>query len=425
MRRLSQKKYRERWSAMSEAQKATFENYVAKKMGADQEPCVATSAFPTGSCSAASSTSAAHGEASEAIPNSLQIPADYTVKKLVQEFRHVACDHASVMANDQARYEMYGKVALLLQRGDLKSVSAIMDRSKDVGSQLQCLKLSKPKLLRVCHRLSESALPLECPPQFRSGRTPELQMTEAEKKDLLAYIKGQARFAAALSVPQCRRVIILARLEKQGLLDDHELTPETANARLDALAEEYNVEGAWQSFRRWVFQTQDPQDALIVKRLQTRATPDVSACTIDVVARAITNLESLLKRCNILSDANAFIPSQCERLCVTDEKGLSARSDVLWRGVISKGQQGTARGQNPDMHFEHITLCSWLPADGSRLPVGVVTPTSRLNTDFQQIFPGAVFQAGQGKPSIGLGFRVEGLGFRVRVQSLGLGFSVA
>ena len=69
------------------------------------------------------------------------------------------------------------------------------------------------------------------------------------------------------------------------------------------------------------------EDALLVKTLKTRATPDVSACTVDdVVATAITNLESLLQQCKIMNDAKVFMPSQIHRLAVTDVRVLSSRS---------------------------------------------------------------------------------------------------
>jgi len=236
-------------------------------------------------------------------------------------------------------------------------------------------------------------LPIECPSDWRSGRTPTFSLTNAEKEDLLQYITYKARFASSLSVSDCQKAICVMKLEKTGLFDSCD-SIEAATARLEEHSELPNTKSAWADFKSWVRQTQDRDSWLGVKNLHVRTRPDIACCTISVVQRAMENLENLLMEAKIMNEEKVVIKEEAIRLAVCDEKGLSQRSDSLQRGVVPAALRSRAVGEAPELSWSHITLTSFLTLTGTPpLPVGVVTPTSRTNEEFGNVFPRAIFQA--------------------------------
>ena len=92
---------------------------------------------------------------------------------LLDEFRDISESHESRLANDQARWELYEKIVLLLRRGSCSR--------KDLQSDhLKPLHVSRNKLSEVLRYVGQSDVPAVCPAPFRSGRSPELRLTETE-----------------------------------------------------------------------------------------------------------------------------------------------------------------------------------------------------------------------------------------------------
>jgi hypothetical protein len=92
---------------------------------------------------------------------------------LLDEFQGISESHESRLANDQARWELYGKIVLLLRRGSCSR--------KDVQSDhLKPLHVSRNKLSEVLKYVGQGDVPAVCPAPFRSGRSPELRLTETD-----------------------------------------------------------------------------------------------------------------------------------------------------------------------------------------------------------------------------------------------------
>ena len=88
--------------------------------------------------------------------------------------------------------------------------------------------------------------------------------------------------------------------------------------------------------------------------------------------------------------------AECDRLLCCDEKGFSQRSDAIARGVFARSQARRATAAAPEVTWEHMTVCSFMPCSGPRLPCGVVVSTARVNEVFEKLFPNAVVPANRG-----------------------------
>lgn len=129
----SQKHYVQEWIAMTSSERELFRQKVHRlKQGlcletAEADPDVAP-------CLAAGKERPAVGllpSPPATAPNktSLCIPDGYDVNQLVADYRHAAQDSGEIMSKDQERYEMYGKLALLIKHGVVRSVTACGDKS--------------------------------------------------------------------------------------------------------------------------------------------------------------------------------------------------------------------------------------------------------------------------------------------------------
>ena len=167
----------------------------------------------------------------------------------------------------------------------------------------------------------------------------------------------------ALSVVDCKRALVMMKLETAGILHGIEDSSQ-AGSRLDLFMDLWNVEHAWEGFCTWVQRTQDKSKWLIVKKLKPRPVEEVASCTQAVVSRAIRNLLELLKECEILDSDGKLLDG--EQLFATDEKGLSQRSDAITAGVIARHQSGCASQASASMGWEHIALTSFVPVSARR-----------------------------------------------------------
>lgn len=122
---------------------------------------------------------------------------DYTKDSLVKEFKKISKTHDLRLQNGQGRWELYCKFILLLRRGDLKKVDVDSDK-------LEVLHLSRNKLSQILKFVQDGPLPVQCPPPFRTGRSPEIQLTQTERQALLDYITYMCRCGQALNVAQCK-----------------------------------------------------------------------------------------------------------------------------------------------------------------------------------------------------------------------------
>lgn len=298
------------------------------------------------------------------------IDSEYTVASLVQEYASISETHAVRLKHAEARYVMYGKIALMLQRKDWTSQKACLEDKALVTLHVQRQKL---QLVRGLLDAAGHLLCL-CPPAFRSGRGQESQLSEEEKQELLDYICFHARHAQACSVEDVKRALCLLKLEKFGLLRG--VTDCTsAEQRLDAYFESYDLDGAWRRFKEWVRSNKSAEDWLCVKNLKAKPIQDISMCTEKVISRALQNLESLLKQCEIMNSDGIVLESHSEQLVCCDEKGFSQRSDSIRKGVVPRSQMSTACGLAPEITWDHITVTSFMPLSGRRYPSGVVVST--------------------------------------------------
>ena len=349
----------------------------------------------------------------------LTIPDDYDLRALTKAYKEISATHSSRLSNDQLRWEMYAKFLLLV-----RAKKASMD---DITGKVAELHIAPKKLRTAKQAFGNGPLPAECPAIFRSGRSPDLKLTEAERLDLLNYILYHASTAQALTVEQCRsfvwllkpwelcknpstlnlkpqilnrflrvrRCIVLLHMEKQGLFLDAGLTADAALARVDELNQRYKVDDVWTSCKEWVKAARPQEDWLTLKKLKPRTKPEVTSCTPEVVQRAFNNLFGLLREEKIMDSNDILLESEAARLLCTDEKGLSQRAGSNSKAVIDAAHSGSAVGMVGEANFEHVTLTSFVSAAGDAYPLGIVTPTKRLHPDFGLACPGAVFAANE------------------------------
>ncbi|CAK9085389.1 unnamed protein product, partial [Durusdinium trenchii] len=275
----------------------------------------------------------------------LDIDEGYNVKSLLREFRKISESHSSRLAHPQQRCELYGKFVMLFRKGQV-------EKSEVSSDFLKPLRMSRNKLQEVLRMVQDKGVPLECPAAFRSGRAPNLQLTDREREDFLNYIDYSASCGRALSVQECLRALVFLKLEKDGLLKDDDCTTESALARSKA-------------------------SKLAARLSMLRAPP--------VVARALDNLQELLLSTSIMPKTDKkIIPSEARRVCCSDEKGFSSRADSAFKAVAGRGSHPT--GAAPDISWDHVTLLTFLPLCGEPC-IGVIIPTKRAHPDFQTAFP--------------------------------------
>lgn len=284
----------------------------------------------------------------------------FDIQKIVDEYKEISATHASRMQHSERRFRMYKQLAQLVVQGVYSSCSAVSRCPK-----LACLSVDRHKLADVHCMLSTCGrVPDEVPPMFRTGRGRETQLTENQREELLQFIEYHAQCSMALSVADCKRAIIMLKLENAGILDNIEDKAQ-AETRLDIFCHLWNIDHTWDAFRNWVQKTQHPDRWLAVRKLKNRVVEEVAACTQAVVARCIKNLEKLLQEVGIQDNEGKVVAP--ERLFCTDEKGLSARADNVSHGVIARHQRGKASAAAATLNWEHITLTTFVPLSGRRL----------------------------------------------------------
>ena len=162
----------------------------------------------------------------------LHVDQDYDLKLLLKNFGGKS-SHAHIMKDDQRRWELYGTVATLMSRGlkGFDKVSHVVEIP-----QLRKLQLNRNKLSAVCKQLAaDKSLPSTCPQSFRTGRSPDTQLTLAEKQLFLQFIQWHAQHGNACSVRTCHNALTLWAMEKKGVLQDVLDDPDGMEARLDTL----------------------------------------------------------------------------------------------------------------------------------------------------------------------------------------------
>lgn len=244
-----------------------------------------------------------------------------------------------------------------------------------------------------------SILPFDAPSAFRIGRTPQSSLSEQEKEDLFMFIKYNERTGTALSINQIQDAINLMKLQKQGALDGG--VPGDLLEQLEALRpKHYHL---WSDFRAWVQKRKPAAEHLNLSRLKTKSVQEITSCTPKLVRQIFDDLERMCTDAGILHDG-ILQPEASGRLCVTDEKGFSGRSDSIVRGVTTRQGRQTAATTVALPSFEHVTVTSFLPVTGDPLPCGVIVPFKKLHPNFASLWPEARFQctdSGSQTPRLG------------------------
>lgn len=153
----------------------------------------------------------------------------------------------------------------------------------------------------------------------------------------------------------------------------------------------------WRDFKSWVASTQPKEDHLGLSKLKAKTVHQVAVVEPKVIQGAFNTLEEMMTRLSLMSDG-VILEESAGRIVVCDEKGFSARSDVLTqnRAVCTRSGRSKAATASAVTSFEHISCCSFLPMRGAALPVGVIVPQKRLHESFQRIWPEAFFFANPG-----------------------------
>ena len=86
--------------------------------------------------------------------------------------------------------------------------------------------------------------------------------------------------------------------------------------------------------------------------------------------------------------------SEAKRMFVTDEKGLSQRSDAVLKGVVPSDLKSHAAGQEPNLTWSHISILSFISLDPTvQLPVGLIAPLAKTNKTMEEAAPGCIVAA--------------------------------
>lgn len=135
-------------------------------------------------------------------PGFFELPKDYSVLELKKEYKDVSKNASVIASQDQRRWELYAKVALLVQAGQIAS-------AVKAEEELKKLKINRLKLGKILTMLKkDGGLPREAPAEFRIGASPATSLTEREKLDLLAVIRFHARCSLPLSSQDVSRTIV-------------------------------------------------------------------------------------------------------------------------------------------------------------------------------------------------------------------------
>ena len=117
-------------------------------------------------------------------------------------------------------------------------------------------------------------IPSEPPAEHKRGRRVSgiNDLSEAERFDLLTYIKFHERCAATLSIAEVRLSIAVMRAVKHGWTRDSQEDHQEVLAWFDA-------DRAWRSFKEWVARTQPLADRLAVSKLRAQTSAALRQCT--------------------------------------------------------------------------------------------------------------------------------------------------
>ncbi|CAJ1339132.1 unnamed protein product, partial [Effrenium voratum] len=226
---------------------------------------------------------------------------------------------------------------------------------------------------------------LQLPPEYSEVKLVQdfQQFAEnPEKEDLFMFIKYNERTGTALSINQIQDAINLMKLQKQGALDGG--VPGDLLEQLEALRpKHYHL---WSDFRAWVQKRKPAAEHLNLSRLKTKSVQEITSCTPKVVRQIFDDLERMCTDAGILHDG-ILQPEASGRLCVTDEKGFSGRSDSIVRGVTTRQGRQTAATTVALPSFEHVTVTSFLPVTGDPLPCGVIVEKLSISEGFLRAGP--------------------------------------
>ena len=191
--RKKQKDYIETWKNFSEEEKEAFRAMVKSKCTHKTSDKALSDAGPkmTGKPWYAMS-----GEL-----RTICLPEHYTVECLRRDFSKFAESAASIASNDQARWEMYCLIFLLLRKPDSGLANAAA-AERELGD----LHVNRKRLYQMAKNYEEP-LPRDCPCEFRMGRTPDTSLSHQEKEDVLLFVKFHERTGTALSVEQVEQAI--------------------------------------------------------------------------------------------------------------------------------------------------------------------------------------------------------------------------
>ena len=247
----------------------------------------------------------------------VELPEGYTHEQLISDFSKVSDTPEKIAANEQERWIMYSRAALLLESGAYPSLSA---------AERKCakLRLNRLKLGKVRKMLQHGPLPHECPEDFRIGSNPKLTLSHQEKMDLMQIIRFHAQSSLSLTVPQIERCIVALRMSKAGLFAD-DPPVDVQEERLELHYKNYDTGALWKNFREWCKASQDSSDWLSVKKMKQKNVADVASLTPDTVVRTLAELQDTLLEMGIakMVDGEAIIQEdECHRIITTDEKGL-------------------------------------------------------------------------------------------------------
>lgn len=120
---------------------------------------------------------------------------DLSPQAILNEFRLVSETHSARIAHPEERWQMYLKLARLVQTGCYRSALACSQ-----APELKPLCVDRQKLKETMDLVPLGALAPPCPPAFRTGRSARTQLTNQEKEDLLQYIRFFAQHSMPLTV---------------------------------------------------------------------------------------------------------------------------------------------------------------------------------------------------------------------------------
>eukprot|EP00439_Symbiodinium_sp_Y106_P030282 s2854_g3.t1 len=166
----SQSNYRKQWQALTPAQQNAFTEKHAGRKVCPEVPEVRPSQT-----------------------SYVTIPTGYDMKALKSEFAAISKNHQAIAGNDDLRWLLYSKVALLLKQG-------VFSNATQAAAACEDLHVTRQKLARVVAFLEHGPLPLECPPDFKMGASPHKALTLSERMDLPEMIRWHSSCAMPMAV---------------------------------------------------------------------------------------------------------------------------------------------------------------------------------------------------------------------------------